>query len=918
MKTSARLSFSLLFCAITVALAAPASAQSADSSAAADAKDTAQLEAITVTGSRIPRADIEGPAPVTVIKAADIDAGGYRSVFDVLTAVTQNTGTVQGEDFGSTFTPAANVINLRGLGPNHTLVLVNGRRVADYPIAYGGSVSAVDLANIPSVMIDRIEIVSGSASAIYGSDAIAGVVNIVLKKKIEGFELSLRTGGTQQGGGDNQRVQFSGGGNWGDLSAVFGVELTNREAIRWGDREISSSVSRYAPNALPGAIFALRNPATNNYYDLPGAGCAGNAHLMDGSLRAYTNPRYTGSYCSSDGFYNYRTIQTDKKVATGYASLTYALNDTTELFGDFMYGFSDVENNVRSTSWSAPSSAFWNDATGRLENWTRVFTPEEMGGENANNSTYLQRSSNITFGVKGQLGSDLWRYEVAANRSDYDSDQGRLRLLAGITEFYLGPRTGSHDYRGSTFAAYNADPTRLITPLTPEEFRRLSARSTSRNKAWTQDLSFSFNGELFQLPAGSLGIAGVVEAGRQGFRNEPDARINAGDYWNTAGATTERGERNRQAAGVELSAPLLDWLTVTGAGRYDRFTYDGRRIGKSTYNVGLELRPIEQLLLRATQGSSFRAPDMNYLFATSTRGYYPGVTDYYQCRLQDQPYSSCDVAYNMDFTSSGNVGLKPERGKSLSYGFVWSPSADFDFQADYYRIRISDAVTNLDEDQILRTEADCLIGRTPSGTPVDPNSTLCRDAFARVVRNPGNAPVNPNQVTRILVNPVNAASERTSGIDISANYRFGFDGIGDFQLHAAFTRVLEHRYRQFPGDPERDYLNDLSDQSDWDKKVNASLSWQHGSWNARIDGTRYGEIPKNNYSGYRSAYTVYNGSVGYRLGESSDVLLSVNNLRNSLPVDTSGGWPNYSIGWYDIYGRQWWVQYNLRFGGKKG
>ena len=132
------------------------------------------------------------------------------------------------------------------------------------------------------------------------------------------------------------------------------------------------------------------------------------------------------------------------------------------------------------------------------------------------------------------------------------------------------------------------------------------------------------------------------------------------------------------------------------------------------------------------------------------------------------------------------------------------------------------------------------------------------------------------------------------------------------------TRLLEHRYRQFPGDPEHDYLNDLSYQSDWDKKVNASLSWHRGSWNARIDGTRYGEIPKNDYSGPRSAYTVYNGSVGYQIGENSDVLVSVNNLRNSLPVDKSGGWPYYSIGWYDIYGRQWWLQYNLRFGGNKG
>ena len=904
----------LLSLAILGALTLPVLAQQAPP---ASDENTEKLEAITVTGSRIPRADIEGPAPVTVIEAGNIDTGGYRSVFDIVSAISQNTGVVQGEDFGSTFTPAANVLNLRGLGPNHTLVLVNGRRVADYPVAYNGSVSAVDLANIPSVMIDRIEILSGSASAIYGSDAIAGVVNIILKKKHEGLDLSVKVGGTQQGGGANQRVQLIGGVDRGDFSGVFGLELTRRDPIRYGDRAVSRSYSRYAPGDLPGAIFALRDPASGDYYDLPGQGCAGVSHLLGGTVRAYENPRYDGSYCSSDQYYGNRTIQTAKDIATAYASLNYALNDSTELFGDFMFGFSDIENNVRATSWSAPGGAFWNESTGRLENWSRVLTPEEMGGRDANNSSYLQRASNATFGIRGQLGTD-WSYELAANRSDYVSDQGRVRFLAGITEFFLGQRTGTHDYEGDEFDAYNADPTRLITPLTPEDFRRLSRKSIERDKAWTEDLSFSFNGELFELPAGALGIAGVVEAGRQGFRNTPDSRINAGDYWNTAEATVEGGKRNRYAAGVELSAPILSRLTASAAARYDRYSYSGQSLGKSTYNFGLEYRPIDSLLLRGSQATSFRAPDMNYLFAKSTRGYFPSVTDYYQCRLQDQPYNSCDVFYNMNFASSGNTGLKPERGRSFTYGFVWSPTADFDFQADYYRIRISDQVTNLDEDQILRTEADCRLGRSPSGSVVDPNSTICRDALARVVRNPATAPVNPNNVTNILVNPINSASERTSGIDISANYRWTIDGIGKFQARAAFTRVLEHKYQQFPGDPTYDYLNDLSYQSDWSKKTHASLSWQNGPWSATVDGTRYGEIPYNDYSGLRSSYTLYNGSVGYSFGEKADVLVAVNNLRNSTPWDKTSGWPNYSIGWYDAYGRQWWVQFNYRFGAGEG
>ena len=880
---------------------------------------TNQLEQITVTGSRIPRAQVEGPAPVITIKGSDIDAGGFRSVFDVLTQVTQNTGSVQGEDFGSTFTPAANVLNLRGLGPNHTLVLVNGHRVADYPIAYDGSVNAVDLANIPSVMIDRIEILSGSASAVYGSDAIAGVVNIVLKQQHEGLDVSVRVGGTQLGGGDNQRVQLIGGGSWGDLSGVFGLELTQREPIFYGDRRLTDSYTRYTtPDDVPAPILAIRDPVSRDYYDLPGAGCDALGQLMDGSLTSFQNPRYDGSYCSSDHYYSNRTIQTRKKLANGYASLHYALNDTTELFADALYGFSKIATTVRAPAWSSPA-AFWNDATGRLETWTRVLTPEEIGGRERSARTFLQHATDFTFGARGTFGASDWHYEASANRSDYVSDQGVSRFLANVDDFFLGPQTGTHEFDGDEYPSYDADPAQFLRAVTPEQFRSFSTYTRERDKAWTENVSFSVNGDLLQLPAGPLGFAGVVEVGRQGYRNTPDPRIDAGAIWHVTGAETDFGTRDRYAAGFELNVPIFSQLNATLAGRHDAYSYADKDISKNTYNLGLEYRPFESLLLRSTYATSFRAPDMNYLFARNTTGYIPSVTDDYQCRLSGQPYDSCDIFYNMNFAQSGSTELLPERGKSFTYGLVWSPGGGFDVSLDYYRIRIRDEVTNLDENQILATEADCLLGEAQDGTPIDRDSQICRDAIARVVRNPADAAVNPNQVTNLLLSPVNAATERTHGIDLAANYRIATDGYGKFQLHAGYTHVLGHDYQQFPGDPVRDYLNDLAYQSDWRTKVDASVGWSLGNWSATIDGTRWGRIPKNDYSGLRSAYTLFNGSLGYDIGDRAHVMLAVNNLRNSSPVDKSAGWPNYSAGWYDAYGRQWWLQFDYHFGaGKKG
>ena len=175
---------------------------------------------VVVTGTRLRQPVGAGPTSVTVITGDQIESQGYRNVFDALNNLPQNSGFTQGADFGNTSTPAANTISLRGLGPNHTLVFFNGRRIADYPIAYDGSVNFVDLASVSSAAIDRIEIVNGGASAIYGSDAIAGVVNVILKDHTDGLDVNAKIGATERGGGNNARFQAVGGDTFGKLSGI--------------------------------------------------------------------------------------------------------------------------------------------------------------------------------------------------------------------------------------------------------------------------------------------------------------------------------------------------------------------------------------------------------------------------------------------------------------------------------------------------------------------------------------------------------------------------------------------------------------------------------------------------------------------------------------------------------------------------
>src|SRR5688572_18051547 len=185
--------------ALALPFAVSALAQTTDPAPADTDEDETQLDEVIVTGSRIARSEIEGPAPVVVVTAEDIEKQGYTTVYDALNSLTQFTGSVQNEFNQNGFTPNANFVNLRGLGPGYNLVLVNGRRAADYPLPYNSESNAVNLGNIPAAAIERIEVLTGGASAIYGSDAVAGVVNIILKQNYSGDEVSARIGTSERG-----------------------------------------------------------------------------------------------------------------------------------------------------------------------------------------------------------------------------------------------------------------------------------------------------------------------------------------------------------------------------------------------------------------------------------------------------------------------------------------------------------------------------------------------------------------------------------------------------------------------------------------------------------------------------------------------------------------------------------------------
>jgi len=917
----------LMIASQAIAQTTPASPDEADA-----------VEALVVTGSRIPRIATEGPAPVTVITSESIKAAGFNSVPDVLRSLTQNGGETQTQQSssGADWTPGAQQVDLRGLGSNHTLVLVNGRRIADFPLPFNGKSAFTDTSSIPLGMIDRIEVLSGSASAVYGSDAISGVVNFNLKKKVDGTTVDATFGGLEHGGGASQRVNVSSGYSNGDFDLVIGGEFVNQRPLWAYDRKIQDS-AKDAPTE--GARIARRDflrmdPDAEEYIDPGAATCAGLGKLNGGSVEYASRPRWgaydddledygPGFYCGSYSSMGYGTIISERKSANVVASLNWAKTDTLAFFADISAGYSRTRQFQDVLSWEYQDAAgsedgiFYNAFDDRLDLWHRNFTPEEMGGLKKGYIKNVSRTFSITPGVKGALGGG-WNYEAFYNFSQYKSSISWPKVVnSKATALFLGPQLGVDEDSG--YAIFNADPARLYRPLTTAEFDQITDRTTYKPVARQQGVSFQVNkADLFTLPAGPVGFAAVAEYGKQSYKLGLDPLATQNYYYGLRDADGS-GSRDHWGVGYEFRAPLLKSLELSTAGRYDNYEYGGSKIDKFTYNGGLEWRPVKTLLLRGAYGTGFRAPDLHYVFAKEGIT-HPSATDHYRCRSEEPDEEIGDCSYageNIVKVRLGTPDLKPETSKSLNYGAVWSPVRNFDISVDYFRVQLDNAVLDMSLDSVLRQEADCRLGSNSAGSPVNATSPTCLDAIARVVRNPLTAAINPGAISTVTINPINVATEKTSGVDVTAHYRWPTEGFGTFDFSLAHTWVHKHTSQQYPGDPIENQLANDSGFYIPRTKSSGAITWSKDALKLGLHGQRLDRLPNYAEDGWIKATYLVNATVQYDINDRTRVSLAIDNLLDKDPPrdPTYSAYPYYDTSWFDSTGRGYYLQLTHKFGG---
>src|SRR6185437_11134995 len=283
---------------------------------------------------------------------------------------------------------------------------------------------------------------------------------------------------------------------------------------------------------------------------------------------------------------------------------------------------------------------------------------------------------------------------------------------------YLGPQLGTDPY-GFGLPAYDPDLANFYKPLTQAQWLAMTGLIHDNSVSWQQGAHLSLtNTDLFNMRGGSAGFAAVAEYGNQAFHSPADPALIAGDFNGRTGFGGA-GSRKHWAVGGELRLPLLQSLTADLSARYDSYDYAGRTDSKPTYKLGLEYRPIDTLLLRANYATTFRAPDMYYIFQQPS-GFYQAATDFYLCRLKDPDssnFSNCGIPASGQVFSfyRGSPDLKDVTGKSLGYGAVWSPTANFALRADYTRFAIKNEIVGESIDSLLETEADCKLGKSLSG-----------------------------------------------------------------------------------------------------------------------------------------------------------------------------------------------------------
>ncbi|WP_077286723.1 TonB-dependent receptor plug domain-containing protein [Cognaticolwellia aestuarii] len=834
------------------------------------AQGAEKIERIEVTGSRIKRSDMEGPSPVQSIGRDDIENMGYDNLQQLLERMPvagNGTFSTRGNNQDSTANGSA-AVSLRGLGADATLVLINGRRVSVSAFAEGITNSFVDINSIPVSAIERIDILKDGASAIYGSDAVAGVVNVILKKDIEGVELNLGYGGTD-------------GPNYEETTA----------SLVWGTSSEKSSASIIID------YFKNTSLSSNEM----------------GSLGTANQAPYGGEdFRSSRGFPGYfyvdevKTIDpdcpADKATASGSCLFDYGpygyISPASERIGaisQFEYRFDNaitsfIEMAIQHNSSVAAGAPTPLDEDAGLT--VPASHPNNPFGEDIAIGRYRTVDAGarqwdiesdtlrLVAGLRGEIND--WSWEAAVQKGRSKSMQTGDRTQGWVRTDFLQQEidAGSYNPFGGTFND-------------PEVIDRITTSLVRRGESHMTSFDANITGEAFDFGDGVVMMAAGIEYREEDVNDIPDDQFQRGLIFGTESVSAS-AEREQYAAYVEFSIPLSDSLELQLAGRYDDYSDFG-----NTTNPKIAFRwaPSDEITVRASWAQGFRAPSLAQIgLGPSQKSQF--FVDTQRCEQTGLDCQALD--YNIEF--SGNPDLEAEESESWNIGFIWAPEADFGISVDIWSITQDNKIDEEEFGPIYAAECG------------NQNSTIC-------VRLPATGGASLGTIQKVHSTFKNLSSQEVSGIDISGNYNHSLDDLGllKFNLEWAYQDKFEKDGRDYTGEygyPEHRWI--------------FSSNWEIGQFNTNINISYVGEFEDtpdidfdgnldfdSNTSRMVDSQILVDLQTSYHVTEFTKVSLGVNNLLDEEPPfaigDGDGDLYGYVSGVHNPRGRYLYTKVSFLF-----
>lgn len=745
------------------------------------------MEEIYVTGSRIARtSDFESPSPVVSFNQEELAKSGYTNLQQLMEKqpfAGNGTFSTRGNNQDSTAN-GASAISLRGLGADATLVLVNGRRVAISAFAESITTNFVDVNTIPVAAIERIEVLKDGASAVYGSDAVAGVVNIVLRKDFEGFEVSAGYGATTESGMDEQSA-----------SAVWGLSGEDANVTLILDYFKNSTLENKERGYLGTANQEPRGGADNrSTRSFPGSFVVDGARTVD---PACPLDRRTGSNrCVYDyGPWNLLEPEAERTGAMllGHMGLSEGIELFTEIGVQHNTSFAQGAPTPldETAEMTVPVSHPNNPFVGATSIQIDRFRPIDAGPRRWHIETDNLR---MVLGLRGSLAG--WDWEVAAQRARSETEQTGDRSDGWVRTDFLQAEIDAGRYNpfGGTI-----NPQSVIDNITTSLVRQGKSDLTAYDAQIT--------GDLFELPAGKVAMAAGLEYREESIKDIPDDQFQRGLIFGTE-AVTAAAARDIWSAYVEFSVPLATSLELNLAARYDDYSDFGNTTNPK---VALRWSPIGTLALRASWGTGFRAPSLAQIgLGPSQESQF--FKDTFGCIDQgiDPTSAACEqLDYNILF--SGNPDLDAEESESYNLGVAWQALDSLRFAVDYWDIKQENKIDEFPFGFVYTNNCN------------DQASTVCERGDPL----PGDT-LGPLQLIHTTF--TNIGEQSVTGVDFGVYYDTDFAG-GTLGLALDYSRLLDFERVELNSAGDRFVTRELTGEYEYpEDRFVLSGDWSTASW----------------------------------------------------------------------------------------